>query len=76
MDADREAPAPDLDMTLPAGAGARQPSWSPDGRWIVFSLHEDRGATIYAVHPDGTGLQRVTTPDGGEQTSPDWTSST
>jgi Tol biopolymer transport system component len=29
------------------------PSWSPDGRWILFSAG-------YVVHPDGTGLHRIT----------------
>jgi Tol biopolymer transport system component len=29
------------------------PSWSPDGRWILFS-------DGYVVHPDGTGLRRIT----------------
>jgi Tol biopolymer transport system component len=29
------------------------PSWSPDGRWILFSAG-------YVAHPDGTGLRRIT----------------
>jgi Tol biopolymer transport system component len=32
------------------------PSWSPDGRWILFSA----GSAIYVVHPDGSGLRRIT----------------
>src|SRR5207249_5627142 len=31
------------------------PSWSPDGRWILFSAL----TAVYAVHPDGTGLRRI-----------------
>jgi Tol biopolymer transport system component len=31
------------------------PSWSPDGRWILFST----GTTIYEVHPDATGVRRI-----------------
>ena len=37
-------------------------SFSPDGRWIVFT--SERGgsgqADLYRVHPDGSGLERLT----------------
>jgi dipeptidyl aminopeptidase/acylaminoacyl peptidase len=50
-------------------------SWSPNGDWLVFSLAPGGGmnAQIYIVHPDGTGLQRLT--DGGKETNNlgDWT---
>jgi dipeptidyl aminopeptidase/acylaminoacyl peptidase len=32
------------------------PSWSPDGRWILFS----NGTGVYVVHPDGAGLRQIT----------------
>jgi Tol biopolymer transport system component len=32
------------------------PSWSRDGRWILFSAV----TAVYVVHPDGTGLRRIT----------------
>src|SRR4026209_58664 len=51
-------------------------SFSPDGRWIVFT--SERGgsgqADIYRVHPDGSGLERLTDdPDLDDQAvmSPD-----
>ncbi len=57
--------------TVPAGGGtarrvtgvfedARQPRWSPDGRWITYFGYRDGGYDIWSVAPDGTGQHRVT----------------
>lgn len=70
---------------LTTGTGGDfRPSWSPDGKWIAFS--SDRGSTlpfakdrfehqqiagIYIVHPDGSGLKRIT-PHGDFCGSPKW----
>ena len=59
-------------VRLPHGAGVRTPSWSPDGEWIIFSMQRASGATIWAVRPDGTDLQRITTSRDVDQTLPDW----
>ena len=34
--------------------------WSKDGSWIYFSSAEDGDWDIYRIHPDGSGLQNLT----------------
>ena len=37
-------------------------TWSPDGRWIIFAREGSAAeghSALYAVHPDGTALQRL-----------------
>ncbi len=37
------------------------PGWSPDGRWVVFARGERlKSFSLYLVHPNGTGLRRLT----------------
>ena len=59
-------------VQLPAGSGAQNPAWSPDGTRIVFSLERNGHANIYTVLADGTGLRQVTRSTGVEEQSPDW----
>jgi Tol biopolymer transport system component len=45
--------------------GSLNPDWSPNGRWIVFtSVTTDppasRGVNVWMIHPNGTGLRRLT----------------
>jgi dipeptidyl aminopeptidase/acylaminoacyl peptidase len=57
--------------TLPASGGAakritdlfndaRQPTWSPDGKWITFFGYRDGGYDIWAIAPDGSNQHRLT----------------
>ena len=57
--------------TLPATGGtakritdlfndARQPMWSPDGKWITYFGYRDGGYDIWAMAPDGTHQHQLT----------------
>src|SRR5713226_9300216 len=65
-------------------SGNFRPAWSSDGKWIAFTSDRDTKAgrsdptwellqsiAVYIVHPDGTGLRRVTEL-GGVTGSPNW----
>src|SRR5579859_2362721 len=67
-------------------SGNFRPSWSPDRRWIAFSSDRDsspgtfpgswehlQSLGIFIVHPDGSGLRRLTRA-GGVAGSPAWSS--
>src|SRR5690349_17532340 len=40
------------------------PMFSNDGKWIVFTSERNGPANIYRIHPDGSGLERLTDDDG------------
>jgi len=40
------------------------PRWSPDGKWISFSPSRSHSDGVFIVHPDGSGLRRLTETGG------------
>jgi Tol biopolymer transport system component len=46
-------------LTQP-GALDYNPSWSQSGDWIVFTSERGGSVDLYRIHPDGTGLDRLT----------------
>lgn len=65
--------------------GDFRPAWSPDGKWIAFSSDRDSDlpdakgrwerlhiASIFLIHPDGSGLKRLTPKDENFCGSPKW----
>ena len=41
------------------------PEFSPNGDWVLFSCTPEGGSSnLYIVHPDGTGLERLTNSPG------------
>ncbi|HBY62816.1 MAG TPA: hypothetical protein DEH78_23580 [Solibacterales bacterium] len=55
-----------LRLTSFRGPAAGSPRWSPDGQWIAFDSRASGSPDIYVMHPDGTGMRRVTESDAAE----------
>ena len=45
---------------VPHGTLEYSPSYSADGQWVVFTKETAGLSDIYRVHPDGSGLERLT----------------
>jgi TolB protein len=48
------------------------PSWSPDGKTLLFSSKRDGTVEIYSVNTDTTGLKRITTSGESRSYNPAW----
>jgi Tol biopolymer transport system component len=50
-----------------------EPTWSSDGEWIVFGSNRGGGNfDLYAIHPDGSGLQKLLDDQGAKDSYPTW----
>ena len=45
---------------VPHGTLEYSPSYSADGKWVVFTKETAGLSDIYRIHPDGSGLERLT----------------
>jgi Tol biopolymer transport system component len=45
---------------LTKGSLDYNPSWSADGKWIVFTSERDGSADLYRMRSDGSGVERLT----------------
>lgn len=58
---------------VPTDVGAVSAQWSPDGSWIAFTSRMASQPQVWVVHPDGTGLKRLTDgKDGSTSVAPIW----
>jgi Tol biopolymer transport system component len=56
-------------------ANATDLAWSPDGMWIAFSNYDNPSKQIkdlYLIHPDGSGLTRLTSTPEADEDGPAW----
>ncbi|MEJ2721111.1 MAG: PDZ domain-containing protein [bacterium] len=62
-----------IDLNRTSGTAERDPSWSPDGRWIAYFSDKDGEYELYITQSDGRGeTRRLTSLKAGFLYSPNW----
>ncbi len=62
-----------VDMTRTDGVAERDPSWSPDGKWIAYFSDETGEYELYIKQSDGAGeTKRLTSSELGYMFDPTW----
>ncbi len=57
-----------VNLTRTSGAAERDPSWSPDGKWISYFSDESGEYELYITQSDGLGeTKKLTSMDGGKK---------
>jgi len=51
-------------------AQGREPVFSPDGQWIVYSRSVDKTPALWRIRPDGTGRTRIGRGSGADEYGP------
>lgn len=59
-------------LTPQTGAIDTSPSYSPDGRQIVFESDREGSQELYVMNSDGSGVRRISGADGGRYSTPVW----
>jgi hypothetical protein len=56
----------------PAGTDVKEPSWSPDRKWIAFARVQSGKFGIAVIKSDGSGLTMLTNTPGAADSQPRW----